>query len=529
MEQHLKDALVRGDEQKVLEILANNTIPKFKILDQFFQYCRSDNANIVNIFLKAPQFDVNSFYLNYQNGMTALHASVEKNRPKIVKILLENRADVNAKIKKGMNEGKTALELSELLKFHEVKSVILNHLNTTLSQENSNLKNSSTGAGGSIETPKSVVENSDDQQIKKLKETIQDLKKEKKELKKELIEANSKLTQLTRSSDMLDSDPLKKEEGWVDLIKEFKKTAPQSALLELLVLSRNPVLPWRIPHRLWRSHHWEIKDDHYKKAELKCDTPEYKQVAELFYQGGIKNTKTVSLQLEKIEIIDNQTVENRFDTQLVKFDRQRANKDFSKTDQFRPSQIQYLNERLKPRFVPSGLPRANALLAWHGCSKEYLKDIFSDGMKDLRKTDGGYFASGVYLTFQSEYAAYYSSKCSELDIRANPGDTESLFVMVLCWVAVSHSYVVTREKPDYLNPDDLADMSVFNCSFPDGVRSDKRMHPSFDSHFIPIAQDNNYEASKIEDVPDYDELVVDSVDQVLPRYVVHFRFKKPQP
>eukprot|EP01103_Thecamoeba_quadrilineata_P003185 TRINITY_DN1298_c1_g1_i1.p1 TRINITY_DN1298_c1_g1~~TRINITY_DN1298_c1_g1_i1.p1 ORF type:complete len:572 (-),score=141.58 TRINITY_DN1298_c1_g1_i1:97-1812(-) len=564
-----KNALVSGDQSKILEYLASPLYSQLEKQKSFTIQCSAGKVDSVNIFLKSNKIDVNFSDPSFQNGVTALHGSVYSKNPKIVKILLENGADINAKIQKGDHANFSALELSKKLpNCKEVESLLLEHLK----KEGADFKTKTTPEKPKIEH----VQNSNQQQQQQkqqqqqqelhnlqLEKALKELTKKNEELAQQLVEARDQMTRSQTTLKVTEEEARKnfervyeenrvlkqqlskinqqqttpspqpkgptneeKQKEWIDLIQEFKIKPPDLFFLNLVVLSQNPSLPWRVPYKLSNLLNWE-RHEHYRLAELPRDEPEYQQISELFYSGGIKNSKTRSLQLEKIDIIDNQAVEHRFVSQLYNLERQRMKEAFNQTN-FRPSQTKVLNERLKPRFAPTGLRRSNALLAWHGCSHNVLPDIMSDGMKDLRKVDGGFFASGVYLTFQSEYAAFYSSKCSELDIRTDPADTTSLFVMVLCWVSVSHSYVITREKPDYSDPDNPDDICMFHFCFPDGVtRSDKKVKSTFDSHFIPISQDKYYQASPIGDVPDYDELVVDRVDQVLPRYAVYFRLKKP--
>ena len=51
---------------------------------------------------------------------------------------------------------------------------------------------------------------------------------------------------------------------------------------------------------------------------------------------------------------------------------------------------------LKAHFLPqTALPRANVLLAWHGCAAAAVESICAHGCADLRTTDGGFFGAGV--------------------------------------------------------------------------------------------------------------------------------------
>lgn len=62
----------------------------------------------------------------------------------------------------------------------------------------------------------------------------------------------------------------------------------------------------------------------------------------------------------------------------------------------------------------------SSALAFAGVGDSGLvQNICSNGFAMLSKTDDGYFGRGVYLTFQSAYAAVYGGGCIPLELQAH--------------------------------------------------------------------------------------------------------------
>jgi hypothetical protein len=187
--------------------------------------------------------------------------------------------------------------------------------------------------------------------------------------------------------------------------------------------------------------------------------------------------------------------------------------------------------RLKQLFLPSDIGLANLALVWHGCTFATVASICRTGTADLRRTDGGYFGSGPYLTPQAGYAAQYAT--GELTGAALEPNEGGEFVMLLCVVVLGNVYPLSREA-DYDRPDDFGRRSVskFHCAHPvPGVgpdadlakRDDKALKPGFDGHFVSISVNRNYQATPLGEDIDFDELVVKEDAQVLPLCKVYFK------
>jgi len=156
---------------------------------------------------------------------------------------------------------------------------------------------------------------------------------------------------------------------------------------------------------------------------------------------------------------------------------------------------------------------ANIMLMWHGCSEKSCFEICKGGIADLRRTDGGFFGSGIYLTSYCEYALRYST--GTFNGGQNPNGE---YVVLLCLATVGLTYVISR-KTDYPNNSSL---SKFHYKYPNGERNDKALEAGFDSHYVCVSRQNGYQAVRAEDA-DYDELVLKEEAQVLPLAIVYFK------
>jgi hypothetical protein len=177
--------------------------------------------------------------------------------------------------------------------------------------------------------------------------------------------------------------------------------------------------------------------------------------------------------------------------------------------------------------------RTNFLIAWHGCSLSTLNSILRGGMADLRKTDGGYFGTGVYLTPQAPYAITYALQSSE-----STPQGEKVLLLAVCVTGLA--YPLTR-KFDYVYPDvnERYAVSNFHPASPISEvavkkgdqklittellrRLDKGLKSSFDAHFIGVSSKWFYQAAPIAQI-EYDEIVLKEDCQVLPLAIVYFK------
>ncbi len=188
---------------------------------------------------------------------------------------------------------------------------------------------------------------------------------------------------------------------------------------------------------------------------------------------------------------------------------------------------------MKKHFLKiKGSNHCNICLAWHGCDKSAIDGICSYGAADLRRTDGGFFGAGIYVTPHSEYACQYS-------VTGHSPNSEGLYPMLLCIVVLGNTYPITRSA-DYAYPEILSRNSVSIFHYLDPIpfneetgkfdiarakRSDKVLKARYDSHFISVKSAIDFQAIDDESY-DYDEIVVKSEHQLLP---IAITYVKPKP
>lgn len=137
---------------------------------------------------------------------------------------------------------------------------------------------------------------------------------------------------------------------------------------------------------------------------------------------------------------------------------------------------------------------AHVLLAWHGCGAAAADAIVLHGMADvLRSTDGGWFGAGANLAIEEDYAAMFSTGAIYGPV---PGKEH---VMLLCAAVVAQTYPVTRGTDYIQSADNMHDISVFHSAYPAKTeedlkkRHDKALKRGFDSHFVAIKVERQYQ------------------------------------
>lgn len=261
-----------------------------------------------------------------------------------------------------------------------------------------------------------------------------------------------------------------------------------------------------------------------------------RRVKRFFQTGGVKRRNNDDrLTFVRMEIIRNDKLFTKFKAAVCNMERRiTANPEAFAVrlpdDGVKPQ----LLKRLAQNYLHTpGLEHCHIVLAWHGCSPAATRSICAFGAVDLRKVDGGFFGSGIYLTPFSSYAATYSRPMSS----ESKTEDQGLHALVLCMVVLCNTYPISR-KSDYPFPNifDHGSYSHFHYLHPvpynvetgkfelaNAVRTDKGLYRGFDSHFARISREAHYQAVDTRAQADYDEIVVKAEEQVLPIAVVYFR------
>lgn len=309
-----------------------------------------------------------------------------------------------------------------------------------------------------------------------------------------------------------------------------------------VVLQSNWICSSNLAEEISKNNGWEEHDHaaYYKKATL-SENPKFPlasvladKIRFLFRAGGQRGKQNRHYEFVRAEVVQNTHLQKLFEEQITRMERRmKSNPDiFVKTIPSNDTTKKKMMLRLARHFPNTdGLDHVNIVLGWHGCAREAVDGICSFGAADLRRTDGGFFGAGIYLTPHAEYACGYS-------VGGKSADKDGTFPVLLCVVAVGNTYPVTRSA-DYPQASILEkeSVSIFHYLHPipfdfesktydlkSAGRSDKGLKAGFDSHYISVKASADYQAVDTDDY-DYDEIVVKSEHQVLPIAVAYFRKK----
>jgi hypothetical protein len=199
--------------------------------------------------------------------------------------------------------------------------------------------------------------------------------------------------------------------------------------------------------------------------------------------------------------------------------------------------------RLRNIFIPqTQYKKTNFVFLFHGCAPNTATQICRGGLADLRRTDGGFFGSGVYLTPEAQYAALYASA---LNPKIQPTEFGE-FSVIMAASAIGLAYPITRKDYNFPAENAMYSISSYHCAFPIkqeaitqynggqrqqilvelSKREDKALKPAFDAHFIGInASKWKYQACPPAEI-EYDEIVIKEESQVLPIAIIYFKNAK---
>lgn len=147
--------------------------------------------------------------------------------------------------------------------------------------------------------------------------------------------------------------------------------------------------------------------------------------------------------------------------------------------------------------------KVNVLPLWTGTTKEALKDISHDNFFSFgtgpERTDSGFFGSGIYLTNSAKYAAKYGE------------------VLIFAFASMREPYPVISDTPIPIKPKDMEEFKG------------KSLRTNYDAHFIPIQsispndpEEMKYHPCQIDDIPEFEEIVVKESSQVYPVFSIKF-------
>jgi len=166
----------------------------------------------------------------------------------------------------------------------------------------------------------------------------------------------------------------------------------------------------------------------------------------------------------------------------------------------------------------SGDGRVKVLQTWIGVSPGVIPILCKTGPADLRLTDTGYFGAGIYSTLQASYAIKYSTGDPLVANTPVPPNENGEHTLLLCWIGVGNVYPITQQ-------DDYTKKGFYSDFF--GKSNGLALKPGFDAHCVTVSTTSGYQACQDPDDPNercFDEIVVKESQQVLPQFVVYFKY-----
>lgn len=216
-------------------------------------------------------------------------------------------------------------------------------------------------------------------------------------------------------------------------------------------------------------------------------------------------------EIASIEIIYNEPLNRSFGAQLNLLNNRYGNPKYkptwpnivnSKEQSFRKKIYEDLLQLTEPH-KDLDFPHVKILPCWHGTSEEIASNhIFKEGygiFSDLKfKTDEGYFGSGIYSAIEADYAfRVYATKYA------------SNAILLMNYVCIYNAYPV-------IDGDQVK------------LQGKQGGYDNCDSHWIPVRSNAHpntaiYLPCKLNEVPQYREIVVFNSLQCLPRYKVKLK------
>ncbi|CAF0977353.1 unnamed protein product [Didymodactylos carnosus] len=144
--------------------------------------------------------------------------------------------------------------------------------------------------------------------------------------------------------------------------------------------------------------------------------------------------------------------------------------------------------------------RVRIVRMWHGCNRETLPYLLSNGFATLGKIDDGWYGRAMYFTSSAKYALRYGN------------------CLIMCYILLLNPFpVVTNDAPHGASPTTFRFYGRGN-------------YKNYQCHYIPVAPTDRDPTTTDYRPPTngidgalYDELAVFQEINILPQVVVHFK------
>ena len=236
-----------------------------------------------------------------------------------------------------------------------------------------------------------------------------------------------------------------------------------------------------------------------KPSEDESHSKLYDQI--LQWLGPLPST----IDIDKIELVHNPESYRIFLHQLNRTERKQTQETFQphldseSNPMERKKVLEYLHTKLQQ---VNHNRTAHVVRVWHGCKREIISPLISDGFAALGQLDNGWFGKAIYFTSSAEYAVRY---------------TNSTGCLIMCYVVLLNPFPV------------ISDDAPINASSKDFRFYGSGNYSNYQCHYIPVAPAYPGAIKNFRPPPNgtedacFDEFAIFQQSDILPQVIVHLK------
>lgn len=213
------------------------------------------------------------------------------------------------------------------------------------------------------------------------------------------------------------------------------------------------------------------------------------------------------IDIDKIELVHNVDTYRTFLQQINRTERNRMRNEFQPhlDVETNPSERQKVLNRLQTLIQKVNHNRTAPIVrVWHGCKRNTIPALVSDGFAAISKLDNGWYGKAMYFTSSAEYAAKY---------------TDLTGCLVMCYIVLLNPFPVISDDAPSTVPS-----KTFRFY-------GKGNYANYQCHYVPVAPVNqnarwNFRppAHAVESAP-FDEFAIFQQSDILPQAIVYLKPK----
>jgi hypothetical protein len=211
------------------------------------------------------------------------------------------------------------------------------------------------------------------------------------------------------------------------------------------------------------------------------------------------------IDIDKIELVHNPQTYRMFLQQMNRTERQQTQDAFQPhlDMESNPTERRNVLDRLQTLIQQVNHNRkASVVRLWHGCKRDIVSQLVSDGFAALSQLDNGWFGKAMYFTSSAEYAAKY---------------TDPTGCLIMCYVVLLNPFpVITDDAPPLVPSKTFRFYGTGN-------------YANYQCHYIPVAPVNEDTWWNFRPPPNgvqdatFDEFAIFQQSDILPQVIVHLK------